>query len=433
MILFRHIRSAVPVWILILAMTLALACASAAPDLDLDQQAEPTEGESGSTQNQAASPTSALSSQQASREQMQADISGRDVGGSVGDIAPDFVGITNWINSEPLSIKDLRGKVVLVDVWTYTCINCIRTFPFLRDWHAKYADDGLVIVGLHAPEFEFEKDTENVVQASADNGIVWPVAQDNDMVTWAAYENRFWPAKYLVDQDGLVRYTHFGEGSYGETENVIRELLKEAGADLSDDGFEMPEDQARDATFSNMLESNPRSVEVTPELYAGYQRNFSAVQFGSEPYVVQTEYYKNRDSVASFKAPSDLAPHKVYFQGDWLVESERAQHGRATENYEDYIAITYSAKSVNAVITSNSGEPYRVRITMDGDYLTNENKGEDVMIADDGESYILVTEPRLYTIVDNPGYVQRKELRISPNSADFGLFAYTFGIYQEGP
>jgi thiol-disulfide isomerase/thioredoxin len=422
-------------------MLLVLACASSSavpvPDQASDQASEPVGGAAGGAAEgapanddlQGRAPTSMASSP----PQAQRDISDRKVGGSVGDLAPDFVGISNWINSAPLSITDLRGKVVLVDVWTYTCINCIRTFPFLRDWHARYADDGLVIVGLHAPEFEFEKNTGNVAQASADHGIVWPVAQDNDMLTWSAYENRYWPAKYLVDRDGLVRYTHFGEGSYGETEVFIRKLLTEAGADLSDDNFDLPEDPAQDSTFSNLLVSDPRSVEVTPELYAGYMRNFSAVQFGSEPYVVQTEYYKNRDTVASFIAPKDLVPHKVYFQGDWLAESERARHGRVTQQYEDYIAVKYSAKSVNAVFTSDSGEPYRVRITMDGEYLTAENRGADVMIAGDGESYIPVDEPRLYAIVDNPGYVGGKELRISSNSADFGLFAFTFGINQEGP
>jgi thiol-disulfide isomerase/thioredoxin len=405
---------------------LVLACASSSAVLLPDPAAVPAEEIATNTVDQAPAtvPTT---------PETQSETSGRQVGGSVGDVAPDFVGITNWINSGPLSITDLRGKVVLVDFWTYSCVNCIRTFPFLRDWYSRYADDGLVIVGLHAPEFEFEKDTENVMRASADNGIVWPVAQDNDMLTWSAYENRYWPAKYLVDKDGLIEYTHFGEGSYGETENIIRELLVEAGADLSDDNFETSVDQAPDSAFSDMLVSDPQSVAITPELYAGYQRNFSAVQFGSDPYVVQTEYYKSRDSVASYAAPGDLVPHKVYFQGDWLAEAERARHGRATENYEDYIAVKYSAKSVNAVITSDSGQPYRVRITMDGEYLTDENKGADVMIADDGESYLVVSGPRLYAIVDNPGYVQGKELRISPNSADFGLFAYTFGIYQEGP
>ncbi len=127
-----------------------------------------------------------------------------------GPQAAEVEGIAAWINSDPLTIEELEGKVVLVDFWTYTCINCIRTFPYLKLWHSRYADDGLVILGIHTPEFEFEKDYENVVQATRDNGIIWPVAQDNDYVTWKNYGNRFWPAKYLIDQDGVVRYTHFG-------------------------------------------------------------------------------------------------------------------------------------------------------------------------------------------------------------------------------
>jgi thiol-disulfide isomerase/thioredoxin len=355
------------------------------------------------------------------------------VGSSVGNQAPEFIGITNWINSEPLTLEELRGKVVLLDVWTYTCVNCIRTFPFLKQWHARYADDGLVIVGLHAPEFEFEKETENVVEAAQEYDIVWPIAQDNDFSTWRAYNNQYWPAKYLIDKDGVVRYTHFGEGAYAETEGTIRELLQEAGADLSDDESSLPSDQAQDQTFGEARQDSLGSAEITPELYAGYERNFSAVLYGSDPYVVQTEYYQNRDAVASFQLPEKLKPHKVYFNGDWFVGPENAKHARITEDFEDYIALKYSAKSVNAVITSDSGEPYKVRVIMDGIYLTEENKGQDVMIGEDGESFILVTGPRLYSIVDNPGYEQRRVLELRPNSDDFGLFAFTFGVYQEGP
>ena len=144
------------------------------------------------------------------------------------------LGIANWINSEPLIMEELQGKVVLIDFWTYTCVNCIRTFPALRDWNAKYSDKGLVIVGVHTPEFDFEKVTKNVTQSTDEYNLTWPVAQDNDFGTWRAYSNRFWPAKYLVDSNGVVRYTHFGEGAYIETEEQIRDLLQEAGADLSE-------------------------------------------------------------------------------------------------------------------------------------------------------------------------------------------------------
>ena len=139
------------------------------------------------------------------------------IGGLVGNEAPEFRGIGNWINSEPLTMEDLRGKVVLIDFWTYTCYNCINTMPYLRDWHEKYADKGLVIVGVHSPEFDHEKPYENVVDATIRHELEYPVAQDNDFKTWRSYNNRYWPAEYLIDQNGVVRYRHFGEGAYEET------------------------------------------------------------------------------------------------------------------------------------------------------------------------------------------------------------------------
>ncbi len=154
----------------------------------------------------------------------------RKVGGAVGNLAPEFGGIEAWINGGPLTMEELRGSVVLVDFWTYTCINCIHTYPFLKEMHAKYADDGLVIVGVHSPEFEFEKNYDSVVEATQKDALVWTMAQDNDFITWRRYNNRYWPAEYLIDKDGVVRYTHFGEGAYAETEDVIRELLAESGS-----------------------------------------------------------------------------------------------------------------------------------------------------------------------------------------------------------
>ena len=162
--------------------------------------------------------------------------------------------------------------MVLVDFWTYTCINCINTYPFLKLWHSRYEDDGLVILGVHSPEFDFEKNLDNVVQATEDNSIAWPVALDNNFVTWRSYSNRFWPAKYLIDKDGVVRYTHFGEGQYAETERKIRELLEETGVDLSGDGLGMPRDQIVDPGF--LL---TRNAKITRELYAGYDRGRSDI------------------------------------------------------------------------------------------------------------------------------------------------------------
>ena len=167
---------------------------------------------------------------------------------------PNVAGIDAWLNTDQaLSIADLtaQGKVVLVDFWTYTCVNCVRTLPYLREWWAQYEDDGLVILGIHTPEFEFEKDYQNVADAIATHNVGWPVAQDNNMVTWRNFENHYWPAKYLFNSRGQQIYRHFGEGAYGETEQQIRNALVEAGADLSDDPLNLPEDQARDQTFQD--------------------------------------------------------------------------------------------------------------------------------------------------------------------------------------
>ena len=352
----------------------------------------------------------------------------RKVGGEVGDLAPEFGGIETWINGGPLTMEELRGQVVLIDFWTYTCINCIRTFPFLKQWNSRYSDDGLVIVGVHSPEFEFEKDYDNVVEATQNEAIAWTIAQDNDFVTWRGYNNRFWPAKYLIDKDGVVRYKHFGEGGYAETEGLIRELLAEADPNFLANNLPLPEDQTVDPTFLTA-----RDAEVTRELYGGYERGESDLLFGRGGYVQQMQYFDSKDQVANFSITEDHQPHKIYFEGAWHVGPESSTHGRVTESFEDYLALVYSATSVNAVLTSDSGEPYKVRITVDDEYLTDSNKGSDIIIGDDGESYLWVTSPSLYNLISNDSYVRRQNLKMASNSPDFGLFAFTFGVYDTGP
>ena len=351
----------------------------------------------------------------------------RKVGGEVGDLAPEFSGIEAWINGGPLTMEELRGQVVLIDFWTYTCINCIRTFPFLKQWNSRYADDGLVIVGVHSPEFEFEKDYDNVVEATQNEALAWTMAQDNDFVTWRRYNNRFWPAKYLIDKDGVVRYTHFGEGGYAETEDLIRELLAEADPNFLANNLPLPEDQTVDPAFLIA-----RDAEVTRELYGGYERGESDLLFGRGSYVQQMQYFDSKDHVANFSITEDQQPHKIYFEGAWHVGPESSTHGRTTELFEDYLALVYSATSVNAVLTSDSGKPYKLRITVDGEYLTDSNKGSDIIIGDDGESYLWVTSPSLYNVISNDSYVWRQNLKMASNSPDFGLFAFTFGVYDTG-
>ncbi len=179
--------------------------------------------------------------------------------------AAEFVGIANWINTNPLTMAELKGKVVLIDFWTYTCINCIRTLPHVTGWYEKYKNSGLVVVGVHTPEFEFEKNTKNVEGAIAQYKINYPVAQDNDYQTWRAYDNHYWPAKYLIDKDGVIRYTHFGEGKYEETDEKIQELLKETGVTVGE-------------TMLSLSQETP-TERLTPETYLGNLRGDESVTF----------------------------------------------------------------------------------------------------------------------------------------------------------
>ena len=346
-------------------------------------------------------------------------------GGQVGDCAPEFAGTQEWINSEPLSMDGLRGKVVLIDFWTYSCINCIRTLPYLREWHQRYAADGLVIVGVHTPEFEFEKLYDNVVQATKDEGVAWPVVQDNEFSVWRSYANRFWPAKYLIDQSGEIRYRHFGEGKYAETEAEIRQLLAETGAASEALTMPLPSDQQVDETSSGR--------QRTPELFAGWRFVLSHYRAGRGIYVGQLDAYNNqRDQVAQLEPPERITPNQIYFNGPWHIGAERARHAEETDHLDDFVLLAYSARSVNAVLTSESGQPYKVVVFVDNEYLTDDNKGDDIIIGENGESYLMVTEPKAYKIVEHPAWQENKVLQMFSMSDDFGLYSFTFGTYKDG-
>ena len=350
-------------------------------------------------------------------------------GGDIGNCAPEFAGTQAWLNSEPLSLDALRGRVVLIDFWTYTCVNCIRTLPYLQSWHQRYAADGLVIVGVHTPEFEFEKRLDNVRQATIDEGVAWPVVQDNEFSVWRSYNNRYWPAKYLIDHTGVIRYRHFGEGKYGETEEEIRKLLGESGAAADMSAMPLPSDQARDLGYIS------QGGRITPEIIIGYKWATTRGGVGQQETYLQAAnaHYRNEEGQEFFfTAPEELETNLVYFNGFWQINAESAEHGRETSGYADYIALKFNSRSVNAVLTSESGEPYRVRLTLDGEYLTAENKGDDVLLGPDGESYLLVDTPKLYKLVENPEYRQGQTLRMAADSADFGLYSFTFGVYEDG-
>ncbi len=344
--------------------------------------------------------------------------------GEVGSVAQEIQGISGWINSEPFTMESLRGKVVLVDFWTYTCVNCIRTMPFLREWHEKYADEGLVIVGVHSPEFQFEEVRENVEAAVEQFQIKWPVLQDNEMQTWRAFNNQFWPAKYLIDKDGVIQYTHFGEGAYDETELEIRKLLEEAGATI-DDIVANPDSGP---TFNEKASSGSIETGQTRELYAGLERNASS----QVPYIIQAEFYAlPAGGPILLEDPGDHQNHFLYLHGMWINGLDGAQHARVTEDLEDYVALKYFGTSVNVVLGSE-GEPYRVYLTVDDGPIPLQDRGTDIEEDEDGRTFIFVDRDRMYRLIESPEYGGH-EMKLTSNSDEFAVFAFTFGSYNTGP
>ena len=347
-----------------------------------------------------------------------------EVAGEVGSLAPDLSGISGWINTDEFTLASLRGEVVLIDFWTYTCVNCLRTLPYLREWHEKYADLGLNIVGVHTPEFEFEKDFDNVLAAVEQHDLGWRMAQDNDFRTWRSYNNRYWPAKYLIDHEGVIRYRHFGEGRYDETEEWIRDLLEEIGADVSD--IQANKDAGPELDEGAFDEDG--RVLQTRELYAGTDRNMGA----QIPYYGNNEYFfTDFNTLNEYEDPGQHRNHYLYLKGHWINGPESIEHGRATENLEDYIALRFFGTSVNVVINAEGADPYDVVITIDDKPVVQEAWGEDLRLNGEEMTVITVDEPRLYSLILLPAYGSH-ELKLSSNSEDFNVFAFTFGSYATG-
>ena len=342
-------------------------------------------------------------------------------------IVPEFevVGLGRWFNSEPFTIQQQleAGNVVLIDFWTYSCINCVRTLPFLRDWHEKYADRGLVILGVHRPEFAFEHSAENVAAAIERLDVPWPVAQDNDSRTWRTFKNRYWPAKFLFDKTGEVVWQHFGEGRYTEAERAIRTALTEAGHDISGIPVGTVNNQARD----------PNSRDRTREMWAGLSRNTSTARPEWRS-AAQDEYFLGANQAWPYTDDTPTAERKNHFwyaQGLWRAERYAFVHARETENLEDYFVFIFRARTVNVVISPPRPEPFEVYIEIDGRALTAEEAGPDIEFDDEGQSFIRVTESRHYEIVQLPAFAQH-ELKLASNSDNFAIFALTFGVYLEG-
>lgn len=303
--------------------------------------------------------------------------------------APELIVGGEWFNSPPLTLAALKGKVVLVDFWTYTCINCIRTLPYLKTWHDKYAEMGLVIIGVHAPEFEFEKSTENVKNAIADYELKYPVMQDNGFATWRAYNNRFWPAKYLIDKEGRVRYTHFGEGAYDETESAIQQLLSEGAA-----------------TVNQPIDNPDYQIAArTPELYLGYQR----LQSFASPEQVELDTPKN------YSIPTNLANNNFAFGGTWTMGLERSEPASGSS-----LELNFESKEVFLVMRPKNGQG-RVKVILDGQVVGQGTAGQDALSGEVG-----VDTDRLYRLIQLPS-AGRHRLRLEFEGEPLELYAFTFG------
>ncbi|MFM0500816.1 cytochrome c biogenesis protein DipZ [Paraburkholderia caffeinilytica] len=320
-------------------------------------------------------------------------------------VLPTLNGAVQWLNSPPLTVQDLRGKVVLVDFWTYSCINCLRSLPYVKAWAQKYKDQGLVVIGVHAPEFAFERNIDNVKKAVHDLGVDYPVAIDNNYAIWRALNNQYWPAHYFVDGKGQIRYHHFGEGDYAESEKVIQELLVEAGhANASKVAIGIT------GTSAQGVQAAADSADMqSPETYIGYERaeNFTSPGGAAE------------DKVHTYTAPSQPAVNDWGLAGAWNVGAEHATLAAASGR----IVYRFHARDLHLVLgPGKDGKPVRFRVSVDG-AAPGAAHGTDV--AADGSG--TVTEQRLYQLVRQTGDVADHTFSIEFLDPGVQAYAFTFG------
>ncbi|MBA8841394.1 cytochrome c biogenesis protein DipZ [Ochrobactrum sp. RH2CCR150] len=315
--------------------------------------------------------------------------------------APSLNGAVDWLNSEPLTMEQLRGKVVLIDFWTYSCINCIRTIPYVRAWAEKYKEQGLVVIGVHTPEFAFEKKIDNVKKAVGDFKIGYPVAIDSNFQIWRAYNNSYWPAHYLIDAKGQIRYHHFGEGNYRETEQAIQDLLREAGGEKATSAPVVPTTKGAEASPDLQ---NIRSVET----YLGYERadNFASPE-------------RLRADKASNYSFGQLGLNQWGLSGRWTVGAEQA----TLDQPDGAIAYHFQARDLHLVLGSGvAGKPIRFHVTMDGK-APDVDHGADT----DAEGNGTVTATRLYQLVRQSGDVKAHNFVIRFLDPGAEAYAFTFG------
>jgi thiol-disulfide isomerase/thioredoxin len=307
--------------------------------------------------------------------------------------APDFVGINKWLNTnKPVTITSLKGKVVLVDFWTYTCINCIRTLPHVTTWYDKYRQDGFVVIGVHTPEFQFEQDTGNVRSAIQTDNIHYPVAQDNQYATWNNYNNQYWPAEYLIDQNGNIRRTDFGEGNYDQMELAIQTLLKENGKKVTD-------------KLSN-LTNNTSNTDISLETYLGSNR---------------MQYYFPNGSLSSgtqtFSLSNNISQNTFSYGGVWTINSDYAVSG---EN--GAINYNFIAGKVYIILRPSRAKINTVKVYLDGQVIDPSVAGTDV-----NSGIVNVDSDRLYNLVNLHGRTENHILKLEFQTPGIQVYTFTFG------
>jgi cytochrome c biogenesis protein CcdA/thiol-disulfide isomerase/thioredoxin len=315
---------------------------------------------------------------------------------------PELNGAVAWINSAPLTRDSLRGKVVLIDFWTYSCINCLRAIPYVKAWAQKYKDQGLVVIGVHSPEFAFEKSVDNVRRAVRDLKIDYPVAVDSNFVIWRRFDNQYWPAHYFIDAAGHIRHHHFGEGEYAESERFIQQLLAEAGSsDVANDVVKIEAAGAEAAADAKNVRSS--------ETYVGYER---AEHFASSGGAVH-------DAAHAYSLPPSLGLNEWGLDGSWTVENERA----VLDHAGGRIAYRFHARDLHLVLgPGKDGKPVRFRVLLDGQ-PPGADHGADV----DEQGEGVVKEQRLYQLVRQHGDIKDRTFEIQFLDPGAQAFAFTFG------
>lgn len=314
---------------------------------------------------------------------------------------PSLSGATAWLNSPPLTKEGLHGKVVVIDFWTYSCINCLRALPYVRAWADKYRDHGLVVIGVHSPEFAFEKEVNNVRRAVTDLGVTYPVAIDSDLLIWRAFENEYWPAHYFIDAEGRVRAHHFGEGDYAKSEHIIQTLLKEAGYSDVPGGVITP-------NAGGVQEASDSRDMQSPETYVGFARgeNF-----------VSGEISRNESRV--YSTPANLRLNEWGLSGDWTVRAEDA----VLNSRGGRIAFRFHARDLHLVLgPAVDGKPVRFRVTIDG-AAPGASHGVDTNDSGNGT----VTSQRLYQLIRQQGNVSDHTFEIEFLDSGVDAFSFTFG------